>query len=241
MAASVSADATTGSHQVAAPIAMRLGMASGAVSGNQATSRAQVVSTLPMVAKDTMNAEDEDDRDRPGDAGRVLGARRERTESSEHRCVEGVAEQEPHDRPGDHAASHGWDVERSRPCAGDQRDRGGCRDLGEPEEPDAGDLAGQQVAGWHAGEEDLDGPARLLLDDAAEHHGAVGADRAEQHEGHDERGGLVVRAAARHLAELDVGDGHGFDDREEFVGADPGGCGAVARRRRAGWRRSRLP
>ena len=36
-------------------MAMRLGMASGAVSGNHATSRAQVVSALPIVAKDTRN------------------------------------------------------------------------------------------------------------------------------------------------------------------------------------------
>ena len=36
-------------------MAMRLGMASGAVIGNHATSCAQVVSALPIAAKDTMN------------------------------------------------------------------------------------------------------------------------------------------------------------------------------------------
>ena len=111
---------------------------------------------------------------------------------------------------------------------GTERDdrRGG--DLGEPEHADAGDLAGEQVAGRHAGEEDLDGAARLLLDDAAEDHGAVGADREEQHHGHEEGGGLVVGAAALDLAELDVGDRHGRDDGEQLVGVDPGGRGAVA-------------
>ncbi len=44
----------TRSHQVAAPIATRNGMARGAVIGNHDTSRAQVVSMLPKVAKETM-------------------------------------------------------------------------------------------------------------------------------------------------------------------------------------------
>ena len=50
MAAAVSRAATTGSHQVAAPMAIRLGMANGAVGGNQETARAQAVYGLPMVA-----------------------------------------------------------------------------------------------------------------------------------------------------------------------------------------------
>lgn len=53
--ATVSATATSGSHQVASPMEMRVGMASGAVTGNQATSRAQVVPALPIAANETMN------------------------------------------------------------------------------------------------------------------------------------------------------------------------------------------
>lgn len=53
MAATVSIAASNGSHHVAAPMAMRDGMAIGAVAGNHDTSRAQVVSGLPMAANDT--------------------------------------------------------------------------------------------------------------------------------------------------------------------------------------------
>ena len=114
----------------------------------------------------------------------------------------------------------------------------GDGDLGEAEQPDAGDLAGEQAAGRDAGEEHFDDPARLLLDDAAEHHGAVGGDGHEEQHGHDERRCLVVRAATGDLTELDVGD----RDRSEqlpttCVAADPRGRGAVAGRRRSGWRR----
>ena len=175
-----------------------------------------------------MNASNEDDRDRAGDARCVLGAGRERPEGAEYRGVEGVAEDEPHDGPGDDAAAHRGDVEgvgERRGHEGDDRRRG---DLDEPEQADAGDLAGEQVAGGHAGEEDLDGAARLLLDDAAEDHGAVGADGEEQHHRHEEGGGLVVGAAALDLAELDVDDRHGLDDGEQLLGVHPGGLGPVA-------------
>ena len=53
MVASARSAATTGSHQVAAPIAMRMGIARGAVIGNHETSCAQRVSALPIAAKDT--------------------------------------------------------------------------------------------------------------------------------------------------------------------------------------------
>ena len=96
-------------------------------------------------------------------------------------------------------------------------------DLGQPEQPDAGDLAGEQVAGRHAGEEDLDGPTRLLLDHAAQHHRPVGADGHEEHERQDEGGGLVVRASPRHSAQFDVLDRHGRDHGQQVVGADAGG------------------
>jgi hypothetical protein len=86
------------------------------------------------------------------------------------------------------------------------------------------------MAGGHPGEEDLDRAARLLLHHAAEHHGPVGADGAEQHDRQDERGGLVVGAAARHLPQLDVRDRHGRDDGGQLVGADAGGSGAFLHR-----------
>jgi hypothetical protein len=74
----------------------------------------------------------------------------------------------------------------------------------------------------------LDGAARLLLDHAAEDHGAVGADREEEDHGHKESGGLVVGAASLDLTELQVADGHRLDNGEEFVGVHPGGLGPVA-------------
>jgi hypothetical protein len=83
------------------------------------------------------------------------------------------------------------------------------------------------VAGGHAGQEDLDGAARLLLDHPGEHHGAVGADGAEQHHGHDEGGGLVVRAAAGPATQLDVGHRRRLDDAGQLVGIDPGHAGAL--------------
>ena len=49
----VSVAANNGSHQVAAPMAMRVGMAIGAVAGNHDTTRAQVASGLPVAAKHT--------------------------------------------------------------------------------------------------------------------------------------------------------------------------------------------
>ena len=49
------------------------------------------------------------------------------------------------------------------------------------------------------------------------HHGAVGRDGHEEQDGHDERGGLVVGASARHVAELDVGDRHGGEEVGELV------------------------
>ena len=45
----------------------------------------------------------------------------------------------------------------------------------------------------------------------------------EEQDGHDERGGLVVAAAARDLAEFDVLDRDRRDEREHLVGADA--CG----------------
>ena len=44
-------DGEHGSHQVAAPMAMRLGMANGAVAGKNETSFAQPLSGLPMTAR----------------------------------------------------------------------------------------------------------------------------------------------------------------------------------------------
>ena len=102
---------------------------------------------------------------------------------------------------------------------GGSDERGECGDghLAESEEPDAGDLAGQKAAGGDPGEEDLDDAAGLLFDDAVEDHGAVGRDGHEEQDGHDERGRLVVGAAARDVAELDVCDGDGGEKVGELV------------------------
>ena len=72
---------------------------------------------------------------------------------------------------------------------------GGHGELGEPEQADAGDLAGQQVAGGHAGQQHLDDPAGLLLHDAGQHEVPVDEDGHEQQDGHHEGGRLVVGAA----------------------------------------------
>ena len=113
-------------------------------------------------------------------------------------------------------------------CADRDRDERGGGDLGEAEQTDAGDLAGQEVAGGHAGEEHLDGAAGLLLHDAAEDHRPVGADGAEENQGHDEGGRLVVGAAPGDLAELDVGDRHRLDHGQQLVGVDARRRGPVA-------------
>ena len=73
----------------------------------------------------------------------------------------------------------------------------------------------------------------FFLDHAAENHGAVGADREEEHDGHDEGGGLVVGAAALDLSELDVGDRYGLNDGEQLVGVHPGGLSWAADNRPA--------
>ena len=177
MAARVRATASTGSHQAVAPMAMRLGMASGAVAGKNETSRAQAAVGAPDGGERDEVAGDQHDAHRPGDALRVLGPRGERAERAVHHGVEGVAEHEPHDGPGEHGAAGGRDVDgvddgrrrRARPAR--------SRPIwAEPEQPDAGDLAGQQVAGRHAGEQHLDDPARLLLHHAGQHQVPVGGD-----------------------------------------------------------------
>ena len=137
MVASARSEATTGSHQVAAPIAMRMGIARGAVIGNHETSCAQRVSALPIVAKDTRKPSDEDDRHRAGQGGGVLRAGRERPERPEHRRVEGIAEHEPHDGPRDDAAAHRGDVDGVDERRGDERDPGRRGDLSQPEQADA--------------------------------------------------------------------------------------------------------
>src|SRR5262245_42821237 len=53
IAAAVSPATTMGSHQLAEPMAMRAGMAIGALIGSQEMARAQVVPGLPIAAKDT--------------------------------------------------------------------------------------------------------------------------------------------------------------------------------------------
>ena len=53
MAARATTTATTGSHQAVAPMAMRLGIANGAVTGKNDTARAQTASGLPMAANET--------------------------------------------------------------------------------------------------------------------------------------------------------------------------------------------
>jgi hypothetical protein len=50
MATTVSATATSGSHQAVAPSAMRPGIANGAVAGNKDTSRDQPLSGSPLTA-----------------------------------------------------------------------------------------------------------------------------------------------------------------------------------------------
>ena len=97
----------------------------------------------------------------------------------------------------------------------------------EAEQTDAGDLAGEKAAGRDAGEQHFDDAARLLFDDSVEDHRAVGGDGHEQQHRHDERRGLVVGAAAGDLAEFDVVDGDGREERGEVVAAHAGGVGAV--------------
>ena len=126
---------------------------------------------------------------------------------------------------------------------GNERDQRGQGDLRESEQPDARDLAGEQAARGHARQEHLDDAARLLLDDAGEHHGSVGRDAHEQQDRHDERGRLVVGGAAGHPAQLDVLDGHGRDEREHLVGVDACGHRPVSNREeldRAGHDRPQL-
>jgi hypothetical protein len=94
--------------------------------------------------------------------------------------------------------------------------------LSQAQQPDPGDLACEQVAGGHASEEHLDGAARLLFNDAAQDHGSVGRDGAEEYERHDERCGLVVRAASPHDAELDVLYRCGREHRRKIFRADAG-------------------
>ena len=207
---------------------MRLGIASGAVSGNHETSCAQVLAALPMVAIEIMNPTHQHDGDRAGDTRGVLGARGERAEGAEHGGVERVAQQEPDHRPGDDAAPDGGNVDGVDHGANRARDerRGGY--LSEAEQTDAGDLAGQEVAGRHAGEEYLDGAAGLLLHHAAENHCPVRADGAEENQGHYEGGRLVVRGAPGDLAELDVGDRHRLHHGQQLIGVDARSSGAVA-------------
>ena len=52
MAARVTTAATTGSHQAAAPMAMRPGMAMGAVSGKYEIARAAALSGCPIVTNE---------------------------------------------------------------------------------------------------------------------------------------------------------------------------------------------
>ena len=106
---------------------------------------------------------------------------------------------------------------------GDERGQRGHGELGEAEQADAGDLAGQQVAGGHAGQQHLDDPAGLLLHDAGQDQVPVGDDGHEQQHAHDRGGRLVVGAAPGGQAELDVLDGHRGDQGEQLVGIDPGG------------------
>ena len=53
MAPSVKGDRDERLHQLAAPIAIRSGIASGAVTGKYDTAHAQTVSGLPIAANDT--------------------------------------------------------------------------------------------------------------------------------------------------------------------------------------------
>ena len=55
MVATVRMTATTGSHQVVAPMAMRLGMASGRGDREPRDQSPSVVSALPIAANDTKN------------------------------------------------------------------------------------------------------------------------------------------------------------------------------------------
>jgi hypothetical protein len=102
--------------------------------------------------------------------------------------------------------------------------------LAEAEQPDAGDLAGEEAAGGNASKEDLDDAAGLLLDDAAEHERAVGRDRHEQQQGHDERRGLIVGGAPGDLAEFDVGNRDGREEFAELRGRDASGGSALLHR-----------
>ena len=102
-----------------------------------------------------------------------------------------------------------------------ERGTRGSGDLSEAEEPDTGDLAGEQTAGGDARQEHFDDPTRLLLDDAAEHHGPIGGDGHEEQHGHDERRGLVVRTTTRHVTELDIGDLNWSEQLRHLVRADP--------------------
>ena len=104
----------------------------------------------------------------------------ERPDRAVHRRVEGVAEHEPHDDPDEDLAADGRDGDGVHDHGGDERRQCGHGELGEPEQPDAGDLAGEQGAGGHAGQQDLDDPAGLLLHHTGEHQFPVIGGQGDQ-------------------------------------------------------------
>ena len=175
-------------------------------------------------------AGDEYDADRARNTLRVLRSRRQCAECAEDGGVEGVAEYEPYDDPREDRPADCGNIGGVGHAHGDERDQSGEADLREPEEPDAGDLAGEQAACRHASEEDFDDTARLLFHDPGEHHGAVGRDAHEQQDGHDECGRLVVGSATGDPTQFDVRDPDRSHDCEHFVGADAGGRGPLADR-----------
>ncbi len=136
--------------------------------------------------------------------------------------VEGVTEDEPHDDPEDHHAPSGGDVEGVDGRVATTAPRRGDGDLAEPEQSDPCHLAGEKLACRHAGQQHLDHATGLLLHHAGQHEVPVGGDGEKEKDGHDERGRLVVGAAARHRSELDVLDRDGRDQGEQIVGTDPG-------------------
>src|SRR5689334_18210163 len=124
MVAAVSVATATGSHQAAAPMAMRVGMAMGAARGIQEMARAQPVSGLPMAAEGDEVDEDEDDADRAGAALSVFGPRCEGPEGTEDGGVQGVPHDEEDDRPGENGAAHGGEVHVANGGGGDKRGDG---------------------------------------------------------------------------------------------------------------------
>ena len=119
-------------------------------------------------------AHEDHERQRQRRRLQLLLARHERPRTGERARVERVAEHEPGERERGGHEDVAVDVERPERRRQPQADDGDEQELGEPEQPEADHLAGEQLARAHGREQDLHDARALLLHHAARDEVAEG-------------------------------------------------------------------